>query len=257
MGLNTPLGQDPPASNTIKSIHTMFRIVESLKTLDDKTVTNIARETGLAKSTVHKHLATLIEENCVTQVDDQYYLGARFLDLGGFVRNERYGSEIVKDKIKSLAEQTGQVVHFVVEEHGQAVVIYREKGEYGVPSRSRVGKRMFLHQTAYGKAILAHLPEDQIDQIIDYYGLPSATQHTITNPAELRDELQEIRDRGYAINREESTVGLSAVGAPVILDDGTVFAGCSIAGPENEIKDDQIDSLLSTVNQIKLALTYS
>ncbi|MUV56816.1 IclR family transcriptional regulator [Halogeometricum sp. CBA1124] len=257
MNQNTPLTDEQPTSHTIKSVHTTFRIVESLITLNRPTITNIADYTNLAKSTVHKHLATLIEESCVTKIDDEYHLGARFLDLGGHVRNEKYGSEIVKDKVKSLAEKTGQVVHFVVEEHGRAVVIYREKGEYGVPSRSRVGKRMSLHQTAYGKAILAHLPEERISEIIDFHGLPSATKNTVTDSDELRQELEQIRERGYAINDEESTVGLSAVGAPVMLDDGTVFAGCSIAGPENEIKEDQIDDLLSTVNQIKLAVTYS
>lgn len=254
---STPLEQKRTTSHTIKSVHTAFRIVESLKRLEDASITNIAADTGLAKSTVHKHLATLLEEDCVTKDEDGYSLGARFLDLGGFVRSERYGSEVVKDKVKLLAEQTGQVVHFAVEEHGRAVVLYREKGEYGVPSRSRVGKRMYLHQTSYGKAILAHLPDDRIEGIVDHYGLPSATANTITDPDALSEELAQIRERGYAINDEESTVGLRAVGAPVILDNGRVFGGCSIAGPENEIEEDQIDGLLSTVNQIKLAVTYS
>lgn len=241
---------------TIKSVNTAFRIIESLKELEDPGVTDISSHTGLAKSTVHKHLATLLEEGYVTKDGDTYHLGARFLDLGGYVRENRYGSARIKHRMKDLAEETGQVTHFAVPEHGRAIVLYREGGNQDVPTRSRIGKRMYFHQTAYGKAILAHLPEVEREEILDRPDLRTATEHTITDPEVLRDELDAVRDDGYAINDNESTKGLRAVGAPVLLDDGTVFGACSIAGPEMRIED-KIGLLLRVTKQLELEIRYA
>lgn len=251
-----PEGPHPPSAE-IKSVRTAFRIVEAMKTLDEPSVTELAAHTGLAKSTVHKHLKTLQRANYVTKDRDTYQLGARFLDLGGYVREDRYGMGRIKQQIKELAEETGQVAHFAVHEHGRAIVLYRESGRRGVPTRSRIGKRMYLHQTAYGKAILAHLPEAEIEAVVTEIGLPTATEHTITDRTGLLEELEEVRQRGYAVNDEESTTGLRAVGAPVRTEDGTVFGACSIAGPEMRIDDSTVDPLIRTTRQFELEMKYS
>jgi len=257
MAQNGPADGATVPSTTVQSVQTTFRVIESLKELGEAGVTELASDTGLAKSTVHKHLATLREESYVAADGDTYRLGARFLDLGGFVRETHYGAGRIKHRIRNLAEETGQVAHFAVPEHGRAVVLYRESGQEDVPTRSRIGKRMHLHQTSYGKAILAHLPDHRIDAILDQPDLPTATEHTITNPDTLRKELADIRDSGYAINDKESTKGLRAIGAPVLLDDGTVFGGCSIAGPEMRIDDDKIDDLLRITKQLELEIKYA
>lgn len=254
---NGPGERESAPSTTVQSVQTTFRVIESLQKLGEAGVTELAMDTGLAKSTVHKHLATLREESYVTAEENTYRLGARFLDLGGFVRESHYGGGRIKHRIRSLAEETGQVAHFAVPEHGRAVVLYRESGQEDVPTRSRIGKRMHLHQTSYGKAILAHLPDHRADAILDRPELPTATEHTITNPATLREELVDIRDSGYAINDKESTKGLRAIGAPILLDDGSVFGGCSIAGPEMRIDDDKIDDLLRITKQLELEIKYA
>lgn len=246
-----------PRPSEIKSVRTTFRIIEAMKALDGPSVTELAEHTGLAKSTVHKHLKTLQLANYVTKAGGTYQLGARFLDLGGYVREDRYGVGRIKQQIKDLAEETGQVAHFAVHEHGRAIVLYRESGRQGVPTRSRIGKRMYLHQTAYGKAILAHLPEEEIEEVVTDIGLPTATEHTITDRSGLLEELETVRQRGYAVNDEESTTGLRAVGAPVRATDGTVFGACSIAGPEMRIDDDTIDPLIRTTKQFELEMKYS
>ncbi|MWG33503.1 IclR family transcriptional regulator [Halomarina oriensis] len=241
----------------IKSVKTSFRIIEAMKSLEEPSVTELAAHTDLAKSTVHKHLKTLEHANYVTKNDDVYRLGARFLDLGGYVREDCYGVGRIKQQIKELAEETGEVAHFAVHEHGRAIVLYRESGRQGVPTRSRIGKRMYLHQTAYGKAILAHLPEAEIEEIVARVGLPTATDSTITDRTSLIEELETVRERGYAINDEESTMGLRAIGAPVHSTDGEVFGACSIAGPKMPIDESTIDPLIRMTKQFELEMKYS
>ena len=242
---------------TIQSVETTFRIIESLVELGEPGVSEVASHTGLAKSTVHKHLNTLRQEGYVVKEDDYYRLGSRFLDIGGHYRECYFGSATIKSRIQELAEQTGEVAHFAVEEQGRAVVLYREGGKHSFPTRSRIGKRMYMHQTAYGKAILAHLPEHKIEAIIDYHGLPGETENTVTDRDELFEELEEIRERGYAVNNNESTQGLQAIGVPVILNDGSVYGGCSIAGPGLGIDDEEIDTVLRIANQLELEINYS
>jgi DNA-binding IclR family transcriptional regulator len=96
---------------------------------------------------------------------------------------------------------------------------------------SSVGQRNPAHCTAVGKALLAHLPQNDLDALIRSRGLKAHTRNTITSPALLKRELRAIRERGYAIDDEEIEEGLRCVGAPVRDHSGRVVASMSIAGP--------------------------
>jgi DNA-binding IclR family transcriptional regulator len=96
---------------------------------------------------------------------------------------------------------------------------------------SSVGQRTPAHCTAVGKVLLAHLPQRDLDELIRSRGLKAYTRHTITSPALLRRELRAIRERGYAIDDEESEEGLRCIGAPVRDHGGRIVASMSIAGP--------------------------
>lgn len=245
------------SQSTIKSISNTFRIVEAMTELEEPRITELADQTGLTKSTVHKHLATLVNEGYVVKDEEKYQLGSRFLDIGGHVREDVYNTGNIKKRIKHLADESDLVAHFAVEEHGQAIVLYREGGQQDLPTRSRIGKRMPMHQTAYGKSILAHLPEDRIEEIIENHGFSIATEKTVIDREELYEELAEVREQGYAINDEESTKGLKAIGAPVLLNGETVFGACSIAGPEMRIDEEHVNLLRKVTKQLELEIAYS
>ena len=249
-------------SNTVKSVETSFAIVGALEELDGGRVTEIARYTGLSKSSVHKHLATLLNHDFIVKQGGVYRLGLRFLDIGAMVREQRQGAQMIKESVKELAETSQEVGIFATEENGRSVVLYRESGREGVRTKSRVGGRLYMHQTAAGKAILASLPDERARQIIDTHGLPQATENTITNKSELYEELAQIRDRGLSFNMEESTKGLRAISAPVAGPNDTIVGACSIASPSHRMrgevfKQELPELLLSVVNGLELNLTYS
>lgn len=250
------------SSNFIKGVETSFTIIESMKEQDLSKVSEIADATGKSKSNVSKHLATLEKHGFVTKGDDGYQLGFRYLDFGGYVRNNVLGNSIIEPKIQELAEETGEIAQFAVQDRGQAVTLYRKSGQKGVATRTRIGRHLPLHQVAYGKAMLAFMPDEKVEEYIDTYGLEPATENTIIDRGELFDELSEVVERNYAINDAESTKGLYAVAAPVTTSDAEVVGACSISGPTRRMKDknktDQIlDQLLSCVNEIELNLEYS
>ncbi|WP_123538638.1 IclR family transcriptional regulator [Halosimplex salinum] len=245
----------------VGAVETSHEVVEALRDLGAATVTEVATETGLSKGGAYKHLNTLRKRDFVTKTGTEYRLGFGFLDLGGHLRFQYPGASTIKDKIQTLASETGEACLFTIEEHGRAVTLFRETGNRGVFTRTRVGTRLYLHQTAGGKAILSQLPEETVDDIVDRVGLPGATENTITDREALFDELARVRERGYAFNREESTDGLVALAAPLVPDD-EILGACAVAGPRYRIGGDQLESelpetLLGVVNELELNIAYS
>lgn len=249
-------------SRTLKSLERSFAIVKELKARDGARVTELADATGLSKSSVHKHLATLRAGDFVTKDGDAYRLGLRFLDLGSYVRNQIEGTTLVREKLAQLAEESGETAQFTVQEHGRAVVLYRETGSHGVFSKGRVGKRFYCHQTAAGKAILAQLSDDAVRAFVDTHGLPAATENTITDAEDLLAELDEVRERGFAVNHEESTDGLRAAAVAITGPDGDTLGAFAVAGPSHRMKEDRLtteipDLINPVVNELELNLAHS
>ena len=168
---------------------------------------------------------------------------------------------MMKSTTRALAEKTGELVSFMVKENGRGVFLYRERGEQGVESAAHVGKRADLHTTASGKALLANLPQDEIREIIDEYGLSAQTEATVTDKDELLEELDEIVESNLAFSVGEYTQGLASVGAPVVRPDGEVLGGLSVAGPRHRMTEERFhetipQQLLSIVNEFELNVTY-
>lgn len=253
---------DDSAHRPVETVETAFDIVELLKRNDGAGITAIADELGLAKSTVHRHVKTLESRGLLVQEGDTYRISTWFLDYGVHVRNEHTLFPVVKPKVDELAAETDEKVWAVIEEHGVGVHIYGAEGRHSVKTHARIGQRTYLHQFAAGKAILAHLPEERIEGILDDYGLAAQTDRTITDRDELHEQLATIRDRGYAFNREESVVGVHAVGAPVRDQSGIAVGAISIAGPANRLRGDLLnaelpDLLLGATNEVEINLAHS
>ncbi|THE64547.1 IclR family transcriptional regulator [Salinadaptatus halalkaliphilus] len=246
----------------IQSVERSLEIIEELKRQDGAGVSELASAIGVSKGTAHKHLVTLLEHDYVRKDDGSYHIGPQFLDVGGYALHQFRGISHIEPKIRELAELTGETVQFSTESRGRSIVLKREVGTQGVCSRARLGKRFYMHQIAGGKAVLANVPERRVREIIDRHGLPAATESTITNESRLFDELEAIRSRGYAFNRDESTDGLHAVGVPLTGPDGNVLGAFAVAGPSHRMRgewfEDEIpDFMQSAVNELELNLTYS
>ncbi|MFP8953838.1 IclR family transcriptional regulator [Natrialbaceae archaeon A-arb3/5] len=248
--------------NTIKSTETLLVLIETIQTRGTVGITELATEAGVSKSTVHRHLTTLEKHGYVHKESGQYRLGFRFLDIGVSVRNQFEVYRRMKQPVFRLAIETNELVSFVIEENGWGVFLYRLQGEQGVSSSAYIGKHSYLHHTSAGKALLAHLPDERIHEIIDERGLPPKTNETITDRDALFTELETIREERVAFSVGEHTAGLSSVGAPVVSPDGDVLGGLSVAGPTHRMAGDRFESeipeqLLSIINEFELNITYS
>lgn len=245
----------------VQATETSLRIVDALRTLDGAGITELADQLSLPKSTVHNHIQTLRHHEYVTKIDGQYEVGLRFLQLGEYARNRKQIATLGPPEIDKLADETEEMANLIVEELGWGVFLYRAKGLEAVHMDTHAGKRVHLHTTGFGKAILAHLPEERVETILDRHGLPAATRETITDRATLYEELDTVRELGYAYDDEERLEGLRCVAAPIIVD-GTVLGAVSVSGPKSRMRSEwyteELPSLvMSAANVIEINSTYA
>jgi len=253
---------DDASTPSVKSVETTLRIVEALHDSDGAGVTDLATTLSVPKSTVHNHLQTLERNEYVINDDGTYRVGTRFLELGAHARDRRAVYDVARPEVERLAAETGELSGVVVEEHGRGVFLHRAKGDRAVHVDTFEGKRIYLHGAALGKAVLANLPQERVDEIIDRHGLPALTDNTITDREDLAAELAAIRETGIAYDDEERLEGLRSVGAAITGPNDDVLGAVSVAGPTTRLQDDRFreeipTAVRSAVNVIDLNVTYS
>jgi len=246
----------------VQADETLIAIVDTLQSRDGARVTEVADAVGVSNSTAHRHLTTLRAHRWVTKRDGVYRLSFRFLDIGGYVREQNPVYKRIKPTLQTIADETGEFVGFLVEQDGLGVYLYSEMGTDGVGNDVRIGRHVHLHQSAAGLAILAELPRERVDEIVDEHGLPARTPQTITDRDELFDELDRFAERGYTQVRGDHTEGLWGVGVPVHDGDGDVVGGIFVAGPTHRIQGERFEEdlpryLQGAVKEFELNLSFS
>jgi DNA-binding IclR family transcriptional regulator len=250
------------SGGTVKTTETAFAILELLHEQDGGTVSSVADQLDMAKSTIHRHLTTLNRLEYVVREGNQYHPGLKFAELGQYVRSRRLAYELAADQVNELAEETEERADFIVEEHGRCVYVHSETGQRAVQTDAGVGKTLPMHSTAAGKIILANMPEEDVKRILTTKGLPGLTENTMTEVEDLLQELETIRERGYAFNNQENIDGLRAVAVPVMGRGNEVIGALAISGPTHRLKGDWFereipDLLLGSANELELNIEYS
>lgn len=268
----------------IESTQKLFKVLEQVIAKGGAGVTEIAEETSLAKSTTHLHLQSLIGTGYVIKRDDVYYPSLRLFEWGEKVRN---GIQVYikgREEVNNLVNEVEGVAKLGVLEGTSVRLAYVNENtdsatessaksistefnaepprgvEYGGEYRNLLGKEMGVHATAIGKSILAEMSTDAVESVLDEHGLPQNTANTITDEDALFEELERIRDQGYAIDSEEWTEGLSCIGAAITPEDRPV-GGVSISGPDGrmdgELADEIARRVLNTTNMIEVRLAHT
>lgn len=237
----------------VQSVSIACAVMETLRTEDGATVSEIASQIDRSPAAVHTHLATLTDEAFVVKAGDRYRLSPRFITFGEHVRNSSEVFEAGIEEIDRLADETDEAINLNIEHDGLEVSLYQAFGDKAVGTGFHVKERerthRYLHYSAAGKAILAHLPEKRVEEIIGQRGLPKQTPNTITEKGKLYAELEQIRERGFARNDEEQVLGLRAVGAPILDQDDEVLAAVSLSAPTRRLREEEFESKAPEVTE--------
>lgn len=211
----------------------------------DLSLAEVAIRTGIPKATVHRLVGQLARCGAVEQTAAGVRLGMKLFELGQLAPRHRDLREAALPHMEDLVQATAHTVHLGVLEGTDVVYLEKLTGRLGPPLPSRIGGRMPAHCTGIGKALLAFSSPAAVNEVAASK-LARRTPHTITLPAVLRRELDDIRRSGLAFDREESTPGVLCVACPVFGLSDDVVAAVSISGWSNRLDPGRVASAVRT-----------
>lgn len=221
---------------TLSSVRNAARVLKEFSPeRPELGVSELSRRLDLGKSTVHRVLTTLTEEQLLVKnlENGRYRLGLAMYDLGNTAVTALNLHAALAPPMNWLQDVTGGTVHAGVLDLREVIYIERLDSPHMLRLFIKVGRRQPAHSTSTGKCLLAHLDSATLDRILDGWLMERKTAHTITDPPTLRHQLVEIRRNGYACNLEESEPGVISVSAPIRDRSRTVVAAVSIAGAKS------------------------
>lgn len=221
----------------IQSVDRSIRILKALAAGTGRLgVSELSARLGLAKGTVHGLLRTLQAHGLVEQHadTDKYQLGPELLNLSNryLDLNELRSRSLAWSDL--LAARTQEAVRVGVLHGGRVLVVHHVFRPDATLQILEVGAVLPLHATAVGKALLAYFDPETIDDVLDE-PLPKLTGHTITAPAALRRELEAVRARGFARERQEAVLGEGGLAAPIFDRRGEPVGAVGVAGPRERV----------------------
>src|SRR6266545_3044676 len=220
----------------VRSVSRAVRALELIAEQGELGVTDLGRGLGVHKATASRLAATLADGGLIERdpVSDRYRLGFGLIRLVGAALA---GVDLVRTAhpvLEELAERTRETVNIGVLSGDAVLYLDQVSSSHLIASTNWVGRRTPLHCSSSGKVFLAHLPE-ALRQVLAR-PLEALTPRTVTDPARLRRQLEEVRVRGYATIQEEIERGLNAVAAPVRQLNGEVAAALSVSGPSFRVR---------------------
>lgn len=198
-------------------------------------VSELARRTGLPKSSVHRLTGHLVAQGLLERHGTRLRLGLKLFEIGQLATRQRGLVDAARPYLADLWEATRNTVHLAVLEGTEVVYLDILRGADAPALPSRIGGRFPAHATAVGKAILAHSPQSVVDTVLAA-GLGRISQRTITAPGILRRQLAKVRADGLAYDREESGAGVVCTAGPLHDADGSALGAISISGWSNRMR---------------------
>ncbi len=238
------------AEDGLKSVVKALRIIESFDmNRPEISVSEFVESLSIPKVSVYRFLRVLTKNGFIShnRQTKKYRLGLKIFELGSIVLKNFDFREVVFPFITELSKRSGETVHLGVLDNQQVVSIESVESNQTLRISMPVGKRVYLHSTGVGKAILASLSDEEIKEIVRQKGLPHFTQNTIIDADKLLKEIQTIRTRGYAIDNEENEPGVRCIAAPVVDPNQRLVASISVSGPSVRVSRKRIPELSSMV----------
>lgn len=229
------------SSRHIKSVQTAFRIVEFLQKQDGATISDLTHHLEVSKSTVHNYLSTLESLGYVVNRDGTYRVGLRFLTHGMAARNSLDIGRAVKPALTEVSNEINQAAWWITEELGRGIFVDTDVPRDGQVIFGRVGKRSYLHAHGPGKAILAQQSDEYVRKILDFHGLPEYTTETVTDEAVLFEQLERIREQGYAYTVGEAALGIQSIGV-AFQDDHEQTHAIGVFGYSHDFDGENLDA---------------
>ena len=260
--IRSPIKSDARKRERLSSVATAIRLLKAFSEDEvDIGISDLARRLGIAKSTAHRLAVTLMSEGLLEQDRDsgKYRLGVALFRLGALVRRRMDVSNEARPYLYDLREKVNESVHLAILDGTEIMYVYNLESTHAIRMRSDIGVRKPAYCTAEGQAILAFAAKEVVDQAIAA-GLKPRTPNTITSPERFLKALAAVRQRGCAIEDEESELGMVCVAAPIRDDAGAVAGRWASRGPVSRLSKKAVAGIIphviATAEQVSARLGY-
>lgn len=215
----------------LQSLATSLNMLQCFQTHESLGVSELARRLGVAKSTAHRMLTTMCDGGFIERDEEtgQYRLGMRLYELGQAAADRSRTRRLAMPLLEDLRQRTKCTVHLGVPDGAEILYVARLQSTLGARALATVGLRFPVHVTGSGKVIAAFDP--LVAEARRTAGFPTWTPSSIRNSAAFDEALALVRQRGYAVNDQETVAGMTTVAAAVRDHSGRPLAAISLVGP--------------------------
>ncbi len=230
----------------VPTINRTFRILEALAIAENGCgISELSHELKMAKSTTFNILMTLAELGYIyrTDIDNKFHLSLKLFSLGSAVVERMDLRKVAASILQELVDATGETANLGTIQGDEAVYIECLSGPHPVTVNTWPGKRLPLHSTALGKALLAWLPEDEAKSVLSTSDISAFSTDLAASIDRLFAELADVRKQHYAVDNEEDAPGMRCVGAPIFAHSGRVVAAISVTAPVQRMPLEKIPAV--------------
>ena len=223
---------------------------------------DISRKLQIPKSSASYILRTLEKQGYVNRDagTGKYRVGLKILSLSRGALSGIDVREVALPIMRHLTEKTSLTCHLAILDGPDAVYIEKVEAPGFIRMDTWVGRRMRVHATSVGKALVAHIPQEQLEKIVAERGMERRTAKTITTLPRLLKSLEKVREHGYAVDDEENNLGARCLGAPIFNQDGKIEASLGLSGTVNQVNPHTmpriIEHLKDAARHVSMQLGY-
>jgi DNA-binding IclR family transcriptional regulator len=239
-----------PAEYQIRSVTRALRVLIAVSDLGEADLSTVARTVDLHPTTTLRMLESLRSQDLVRQRRGLYEIGARAFEIGCSFVNRKPLAHDAQALVDELAKRVNETASFGILDDGEVLYLAIAPGERELGIQSMAGGRHPAHCTALGKALLAHLPWENVESILEAHPPVRLTASTLVDPPQLRAELARVARQGFAVDAEERVPGVVCVAAAIRDQTGSVVAAISISGPGLRLTSRRIPALAREVIRI-------
>jgi DNA-binding IclR family transcriptional regulator len=254
-----PSTQDSPSVAVERALAMLEAVAQEPEGLSNA---EISRTLQIPKSSASYILRTLEARGYLNRDagSGKYRVGLKILSLSRGALSGIDVREVALPVMRHLMEKTSLTCHLAILDGPDAVYIEKVEPQGFIRMDTWVGRRMRVHATSVGKSLVAHIPQERLEKILEQAGMEKRTAKTITTLPRLLKELEKVRAQGYSVDDEENNMGARCVGAPVFNQQGAIEAAVGLSGPINQVNAQTmpriVEALKDAARHISMQLGY-
>lgn len=211
----------------------------------------VSRRLGIDKSTTYRIMSTLRGQGFVEQDPEtrKYFLGLKVIEVANLKLRTIKLLKCAKPAMEELMVQSHETVHLAIQMEGEVMYLDSEQYSGIISVNTAVGGKAPMHSSAVGKALLATMPSEEADRVLAIKGLRRFTDKTIVDLRELHHHLKQCREQGYALDDEETHIGVRCLAAAIFNHRGAAVAVVGISGPSLRMTEERLTILAHLVRE--------